>query len=163
MQQIFTSYCAIFWPRVSSFFCGLLCLEMPARGGGVSRASGRRGVGDWGVCGVFCARATRRVGFGGASGRAASETAPRRSAQHRVRLDAFVLHELQRYRFGYKNFWPMVRLKKCRRLRLIARACNRVFQKRSEARARAGLLRTLRYGEHAAANQADQPTSYIFL
>ena len=109
------------------------------------------------------ARATRRVGFGGASGRAASETAPRRSAQHRVRLDAFVLHELQRYRFGYKNFWPMVRLKKCRRLRLIARACNRVFQKRSEARARAGLLRTLRNGEHAAANQADQPTSLFFL
>ena len=64
-------------------------------------------MGDWGVCGVFCARATRRVGFGGASGRAASETAPRRSAQHRVRLDAFVLHELQRYRFGYKNFGPI--------------------------------------------------------
>ena len=69
-----------------------------------------RGGGVWGIVlavRCVCVRATRRVGFGGASGRAASETAPRRSAQYRVRLDAFVLHELQRYRFGYKNFGPI--------------------------------------------------------
>ena len=49
-------------------------------------------------------RATRRAGFGGASGRAASKTASRRSAQHRVPPGAFVLHHLQRRDNGSKIF-----------------------------------------------------------
>ena len=54
------------------------------------------------------------------------------------------------YRFGYKIFAILVRPKKSRRPRLRARACNRVFQKRSEARARAGLSLTLLCGELAS-------------
>ena len=150
-------------PRVFFLFSGgslFLCAcarrwrRWRARGGGVSIA-----------CCVWSknARATRRVGFAVGARVGGSETASRRSAQHWVRIDAFVLHELQRYRFGYKNFWPLVRLKKSRRPRLRARACNRVFQKRSEARARSEMSRTLLYGEYTAANQADQPHVLIFL
>ena len=46
-----------------------------------------------------------------------------------------------------KIFVILVRAKKSRRPRLRARACNRVVQKRSEARARAGLSLTLLCGE----------------
>ena len=90
-------------------------------------------------------------------------TAPRRSAQHRLRLDAFVLHELQRYRFGYKIFAILVRPKKSRRPRLRARACNRVFQKRSEARARVGLLRTLLLGEISSVGLSREADRVCFL
>jgi len=99
MQQIFTSYCAIVRLEfVFSFFLvsrAGLCLyacarrwrRWRARGGGVSIA-----------CCVWSknARATRRVGFAGASGARRRKTASRRSAQHWGWPGAFVLHEMQR-------------------------------------------------------------------
>ena len=99
MQHILTSYAAIFLARAVFFFSflGPLFLSLCLRA--VVASCGRWGDGIWGIvlaARCVCARATRRVGFGGASGRAASETASRRSAQHRVRPGAFVLHQMDR-------------------------------------------------------------------
>ena len=67
------------------------------------------------------------------------------------------------YRFGYKIFAILVRPKKSRRPRLRARACNRVFQKRSEARARVGLLRTLLLGEISSVGLSREADRVCFL
>ena len=138
-------------------------LSVPARGGGVSRASGRRCVGDWGVCGVF-ARARPGASVSGAR-RAARPRKPRRGGW---RSTGCVLTHLCCMNcsvtdLAIKILGRLVRAKKSRRPRLRARACNRVFQKRSEARARSEMSRTLLYGEYTAANQADQPHVLIFL
>jgi len=125
-------------------------LSVPARGGGVSRASGRRCVGDWGVCGVFA-----RARPGGSVSRARRAARPRKPRRGGWRSTGCVLTHLCCMNcsvtdLAIKIFVILVRLKKSRRPRLRARACNRVFQKRSEARARAGLALTLLCGELAS-------------
>ena len=98
--------------------------------------------------------ATRRVGFGTAAGPAgrAAASEPRRGGR---RSTGCVLTHLCCMNcsvtdLAIKIFVILVRLKKSRRPRLRARACNRVFQERSEARARAGLALTLLCGELAS-------------
>ena len=94
------------------------------------------------------------VGFGTAAGPAgrAAASEPRRGGR---RSTGCVLTHLCCMNcsvtdLAIKILGRLVRAKKSRRPRLRARACNRVFQKRSEARARAGLLRTLLCGELAS-------------
>ena len=136
---------------------------MPACGDGVVGVLATAGFRSRAVCGPKMR--ARPGGSVSRARRARGGGKPRRGGRRSTgqRPTRLLCMNCSFYRFGYKIFAILVRPKKSRRPRLRARACNRVFQKRSEARARVGLLRTLLLGEISSVGLSREADRVCFL